>query len=185
MVRGMTRNETLETLDRLFAAHGGDRYGESVTQQAHALQCAALAESEGAPASLVTAALLHDIGHMLHGDARGAAARNLDDRHERIGGGWLARAFPPSVAEPVRLHVDAKRYLCAVDPAYREGLSAASIRSLALQGGPFAADAAARFIALPFAEEALRLRLWDDLAKVPDAEVPGWAHFRTAIRAAA
>lgn len=180
----MTRHDIIDSLDRLFAERGNDRYGESVTQQAHALQCAALAEAEGAPASLVTAALLHDIGHMLHGDPKGAAARNMDDRHERIGAGWLARAFPPSVAEPVRLHVDAKRYLCAVDPAYHDGLSAASAHSLALQGGPFAADAAARFIAQPFAEEAVRLRLWDDLAKVPGAAVPGWAHFRTAIAAA-
>ena len=180
----MTRCDILDTLDRLFAERGNDRYGESVTQQAHALQCAALAEGEGAPASLVTAALLHDIGHMLHGDPKGAAARNMDDRHERIGAGWLARVFPPAVAEPVRLHVDAKRYLCAVDPGYHGGLSAASTHSLALQGGPFARGAAAQFIAQPFAEEAVRLRLWDDLAKVPGAEVPGWAHFRAAIAAA-
>jgi len=179
----MIRCNTLETLDRLFAERGNDRYGESVTQQAHALQCAALAEAEGAPASLVTAALLHDIGHMLHGDPKGAAARNMDDRHERIGAGWLARAFPPAVVEPVRLHVDAKRYLCAVDPGYHDGLSAASAHSLALQGGPFARDAAARFIAQPFAEEAVRLRLWDDQAKVPDAQIPGWEHFRAIMAA--
>ncbi len=180
----MTRCDILDTLERLFAERGNDRYGESVTQQAHALQCAALAEAEGAPASLVTAALLHDIGHMLHGDPKGAAARNLDDRHERIGAGWLARAFSPAVAEPVRLHVDAKRYLCAVDPGYHAGLSAASTHSLALQGGPFSRDAAARFIAQPFAEEAVRLRLWDDLAKRPEAQVPDWAHFRVAMAAA-
>jgi phosphonate degradation associated HDIG domain protein len=161
----------------LFEAHGEARY-ELVSQRAHALQCAALAEQEGAAPTLIAAALLHDIGHMLHKEGEGAALRGIDDKHELIAWKHLERLFGPAVAEPVHLHVDAKRYLCATDAGYHASLSPASQRSLALQGGAFTAAEAESFGQRPHAEDAVRLRRWDDLAKVPGRATPPLTHFR-------
>jgi phosphonate degradation associated HDIG domain protein len=168
----------------ILAERGGADYGdECVTQLAHALQCALLAEESGATPALVTAALLHDIGHLVHDLGAGAAERGIDDRHEVRGRDWLGRYFGEDVTGPVRLHVDAKRYLTATDPAYFAILSPGSVRSLELQGGPFRADLAAGFIALPHAPAAVALRRWDEAAKVPDKATPGLDHFRRYIEA--
>jgi gamma-butyrobetaine dioxygenase len=168
----------------LFELRGQSAYhGEAVSQAEHALQAAALAEAEGAPGALVVAALLHDVGHLTADAPEDLADRGIDGRHEHAGASWLARAFGPAVAEPVRLHVDAKRYLCAVDPTYRAGLSPASALSLALQGGPFDADGRARFEANPHFRDAVRLRRWDDAAKVPGLDVPGLDHYRAWVEA--
>lgn len=176
--------DAIETLFGLLNRMGAVRYGsESVSQLDHALQCAALAEREGASSQLVVAALLHDIGH-LTADDEGAALQGIDARHEIDGSGFLAAWFGGEVTRPVRLHVDAKRYLCAVEPAYFEGLSPASVRSLALQGGPFSAEEAHRFIAQAQAPEAVRLRRWDDGAKVPGAGTPPLAHYRLHVEEA-
>lgn len=156
--------DQVDRLLELFEARGAAQYGrEAVSQAEHALQAARLAEAEGAAPALVAAALLHDVGHLL------AKRRDADedDRHEEIGWGYLKSTFGPAVAEPVRLHVPAKRYLCAVEPDYFSLLSPASVRSLELQGGRFAADEAARFHGTDFAADAVRLRRWDDRAKTP------------------
>jgi [1-hydroxy-2-(trimethylamino)ethyl]phosphonate dioxygenase len=167
-----------------FDRHGGNDYGsERVRQLEHALQCATLAEFEGADATLVTAALLHDIGHLIHDLGDSPAARGIDDRHELRGREWLARWFGEAVTEPVRLHVNAKRYLTATDPGYFATLSAGSVRSLELQGGPFSAELAAGFIGLPFARDAVRLRRWDEAAKMPGKATPDLAHFRRYLEA--
>ena len=167
-----------------FDRHGADAYGgERVRQLEHALQCAALAESEGAEASLVTAALLHDIGHLIHDLGDSPAARGIDDRHELRGREWLARWFGEAVTEPVRLHVNAKRYLTATDSGYFATLSAGSVRSLELQGGPFSPGLAVGFIGLPFAQDAVRLRRWDEAAKVPAKPTPDLAYFRRYLEA--
>jgi len=163
--------------DRLERFGGTEYGGERVTQLEHALQCAALAEASGADAALISAALLHDLGHLLHDLGPEAAGRGVDDRHEVLGGDWLARWFGEDVAAPVRLHVDAKRYLTAVDPGYFAMLSPESVRSLALQGGPFSDSAAAEFIARRHAAAAVRLRRWDEAAKIPGRPAPGLAHF--------
>ena len=167
-----------------FDRHGGDDYGgERVRQLEHALQCAALAEEEGAPATLIAASLLHDIGHLIHDLGERPDARGIDDRHELLGRRWLARWFGEAVTEPVRLHVNAKRYLTATDPEYFATLSAASTRSLQLQGGPFSPELAAGFIGLPYAREAVLLRRWDEDAKVPGKPTPDLAHFRPYLEA--
>lgn len=169
----------LETL----AVHGARRYGgEPVTQLEHALQSAAKAREEGASDALVAAALLHDVGHMLHQFERDAMKRGFDDAHEERGADLLARWLGPDVSEPVRLHVAAKRYLCAVQPEYWEGLSPVSRRTLDLQGGVFTANEAEAFIAAPFAADAVRLRRWDDLAKNPDRAVPDLQVYRDLLR---
>ena len=117
------------------------RYGLSaVSQQQHALQSAALAETQGEPAALIVVALLHDIGHMVHDLGEEAAKSGIDDLHEELGAQWLATRFGRHVTEPVRLHVPAKRYLCAVDMSYFGKLSPDSVRSLALQGGPMSRE---------------------------------------------
>ena len=166
----------------LYRSAGAARYGmEAISQEQHALQCAVLAEQAGSPAELVAAALLHDLGHLVGAApaAAGAAARN--DLHEYLGIPFLRGIFSEAVIQPIRLHVDAKRYLCAVSPGYRDALSPASQRSLALQGGPFAPDQAQAFIRQPFAGQAVALRCWDDRAKDPAASTPGWNHFEPVL----
>jgi phosphonate degradation associated HDIG domain protein len=170
----------------LFERRGGTEYfGEAVSQAEHALQAAALAEEAGAPAALVVAALLHDIGHLLRGRSEPGAEEGVDARHEVVGERWLARTFGEAVAGPVRLHVAAKRYLCAVDPDYLGQLSPASRQSLLLQGGPFSADEAAAFRRQPQHGAAVALRRWDDRAKEPGRVVPGLEHYRARLEAAA
>jgi gamma-butyrobetaine dioxygenase len=159
----------IEELTDLFAGPGAGEYlGERVTMGVHMRQAGALAEAAGAAPSLVAAALLHDVGH-LRGDT--------DQRHGAAGAQWLARWFRPAVTEPVRLHVAAKRYLCATQAEYFGGLSAESVRTLALQGGPMSTGEVAAFEALPGWQDAIRVRRWDDAAKVPDIEPPPFAHF--------
>jgi [1-hydroxy-2-(trimethylamino)ethyl]phosphonate dioxygenase len=169
----------------LFQRHGDAAYhGEAISQTEHALQSAALAERQGAPDTLVVAALLHDIGHLLDGQDEDLADRGLDGRHEEAGCSWLAAHFGPKVTEPIRLHVAAKRYLCAVDPAYLAGLSPASRLSLSLQGGPLEAEKRADFESNPLYHDAIRLRHWDDTAKVPGLKVPGLEYYRERLEAA-
>jgi [1-hydroxy-2-(trimethylamino)ethyl]phosphonate dioxygenase len=154
----------------LFAQSGDSAYlGEAVSQTEHALQTAHLAERDGNPSTLIAAALLHDIGHLLHdGD---------DDRHEAAGARYLSRHFGPAVTTPLELHVAAKRYLCVVDPHYLARLSDASQLSLTAQGGPFTEAEARTFEQLPFAAAAVKLRRWDDEAKIVGRAVPPLAHY--------
>ena len=171
-------------LAHLFAQHGGDLYGgESVTQLDHALQAAQLAQQQDRPASEIVSALLHDVGHLLHDLGDDCAERGIDDTHEEAGAAWLIaeHAFPPCVTEPIRLHVPAKRFLCAVDAGYHAELSPASQLSLSLQGGPFTELEVAAFRETPYSEAAVRLRQWDDLAKVPGQDTPPLEHFLAMI----
>lgn len=167
-----------KTIITLFAEHGGDLYGgEAITQERHGLQCAQLAEDEGAPPHLVVAALLHDIGHLLHDEFEAAQARGEDRFHENLGSAFLSQWFGPEVTEPVRLHVASKKYLCATRPDYHDDLSPASVHTLRIQGGPMTKDEAAEFEQNPHFEDAVRVRLWDDAGKDPDKETRDLAHF--------
>jgi phosphonate degradation associated HDIG domain protein len=162
----------------MFRERGGSQYGgEAVTQLEHALQAAQLAEAAGADPPLIAAALLHDIGHLLHDLPDDAPTHGVDDAHEASAARWLAGWLPAETAEPVRLHVAAKRYLCAADPGYHLRLSAPSIQSLLLQGGPMSEVEAAVFRASPFFHAAVRLRVWDETAKVPRLKTPDVDHF--------
>lgn len=176
----------VDEIFRIFASRGDTAYfGEPVSQTEHALQAAHRAEQEGAPQALVVAALLHDVGHLVHGMGEDIADQGVDARHEAAGEAWLARHFPAAVTEPVKLHVAAKRYLCRVDPAYFSQLSPASVQSLALQGGPFGDDEAREFEEHQYYREAVRLRRWDDAAKIPGLDVPSLEHYRPALDAVA
>ena len=169
----------VERVLEILRSKGSQRYGgEGVSQLSHALQCANWAQSADAADGLVAAALLHDIGHLIQRPPEEAGAEAVDDLHEAKGADFLAQWFPQAVTEPIRLHVPAKRYLCAAEAGYFERLSQGSVRSLALQGGPFGEAQARAFIARPFAEDAVRLRRWDEAAKDPDARVPDLEAFR-------
>lgn len=168
----------LASVLKLYCDRGQTQYGgEAVNQLEHALQCATLAEFSGASPALIAASLLHDLGHLIHHLGEDAAQQSIDDRHEYRAIPVLEQLFPPAVTQPIRLHVAAKRYLCAVNKCYWATLSIASQRSLELQGGPFSEAAAAAFIQQPHAEAAIQLRRWDDLAKVPRQPTPDLAHF--------
>ena len=174
-----------EQIEQLFEKKGGEAYfGEDVTQLEHALQAAWMAEQEEAPDSLVVAALLHDIGHLLHDLPETIADQGVDTRHEELGNAWLKDYFGDAVCEPVKLHVAAKRYLCATDAVYLEQLSAASRQSLALQGGPMSRSEVNDFEANPFYRAAVGLRRWDDRAKISGLAVPGLEHYRARVKAA-
>ena len=163
----------VEAIAGLFAGPGARDYlGEPVTIGEHMRQAGALAEAAGAAAPLVAAALLHDVGHL---------RKATDSRHGAAGARWLSQWFGAAVTEPVRLHVAAKRYLCATEPGYFGRLSPESVRTLALQGGPMTPAQAAAFEALPYAREAVAVRRWDDQAKDPAVTPPGFAHFESLL----
>jgi len=173
-------NSIVEKIILLFEKNGDSEYGrEAVTQGEHALQAAHLAIEEGRQSNIVIAGLLHDIGHMLHALPDDAPEQGIDDLHEELGFRFVDKYFKQSVAEPVRLHVAAKRYLCTQDSDYLELLSEPSIVSLQLQGGPMTQEECRLFEQNPFYLDAIQLRRYDDLAKVPEMEVRPLAFYRT------
>jgi phosphonate degradation associated HDIG domain protein len=169
---------TLQDIHHLFATHGTAQYtGEPVTQLEHALQTAHLAEQSDADDELVTACLLHDLGHLLNPQGETPTLQGIDDTHQYFALPFLRGVFPDRVLGAIQRHVDAKRYLCRARPGYFEKLSADSVRSLQLQGGVFDEAQSAAFIAQPGAQDAVMLRVWDDLAKQADWQTPTLAHF--------
>lgn len=174
--------QELESVDAVFnalAAGGGEAYfGEPVSVLEHSLQAAWFVHRKGGSDTLVAAALLHDLGHLLHSEGEDAAERGLDTEHEALGAAALKGHLADAVLEPIRMHVDAKRYLCSADQRYFATLSAASVQSLALQGGPMTAEEAEAFRAQPYAQDALTLRHADDAAKVAGLKTPELAEYR-------
>ena len=169
----MQTADPIARLAVLFKEEGAREYsGEVVSLSAHMLQAASLAQASGAADHLVAAALLHDVGHL-------PSLQVLrDHRHEETAAQWLAGWLPPVVTEPVRLHVAAKRYLCATDPGYAGTLSEASAQSLVFQGGPMTEEEAHAFEQLAYALDAVAVRRWDDTAKDPEVQTPDFNHFR-------
>lgn len=173
-----------EQLWAIYSSRGAEDYfGEAVTTLEHSLQAAHFAQESHAPQALVIAALLHDIGHLIDSAPSDFANWRSDARHEVSGSNWLARRFGPEVSEPVRLHVPAKRYLCATDPSFSAQLSEASVRTLALQGGPMSAQEIAAFRLEPYHRDAIELRRFDDRGKVAGLRTPDFAHYRGLIDA--
>jgi phosphonate degradation associated HDIG domain protein len=182
---GVVMQETfLQTLMELFRERGSERYSdEAVTQLEHAIQCALLAKRSDASSALVCAALLHDVGHLLVGSPLPTSnEEDLDDGHESKGYAWLSKHFGPAVADPVRLHVPAKRYLCTVEPTYQSALSPTSYKSFLDQGGMMTETERQAFEAEPYFMESLQLRRWDDLAKDEHAAIPAVESFLPLIR---
>ena len=173
------REQIVDYILQLFRERGESTYaGEPVTQTEHGLQAAWQAEKQKGDSATIAAALMHDIGHLLHELGEDCAEEGIDDQHEESGAQWLSGWFGPEVTEPIRLHVPAKRYRCAVDPKYFQALSPASVLSLKLQGGPFTPEQVAEFDQHPYAQQALQLRLWDEIAKVEGLETPPLEHYR-------
>lgn len=173
----------IDEIFALFDAAGGEHYGEDATQLQHALQVAELARMAGADSALIVAALLHDVGQLINDAGHAAERFGLDMRHEILGNALLKEHFAPAVTEPVRLHVDAKRYLAATEPGYAEALSRASIISLKLQGGPMDFAERVAFESQPFFAEAVLLRRCDDGGKRKDWTVPSLESYRSMIAA--
>ena len=178
-------SDVIDEIFRVFREQGSGAYlGEPVSMTEHMLQAAQAAEQDGAPPRLVAAALLHDYGHFVHDLPEDSAEHGVDTRHEEVAHAFLSVHFGAEIAEPIRMHVAAKRYLCATEPSYLDELSPASILSLELQGGPYSPAEVAAFEASPHAGDAVRLRRYDDVGKVPGLETPGLEHYRPVLQAA-
>lgn len=174
-------DQIIPTIIHLFETRGQEAYGsESVNQLEHALQCGTMAVEAQSNPSLIVAALLHDIGHILSEDKLPEDdLTNLDDRHEKRAHPWLLEHFGAAVADPVRLHVTAKRYLCTIEPEYAASLSPASLKSFHDQGGSMSNEERVNFESETYFREALTLRRWDDLAKIQGLETPSIHYFAT------
>jgi [1-hydroxy-2-(trimethylamino)ethyl]phosphonate dioxygenase len=179
----LNQHSIVDQIIDLFENHGGSLYfGEQVTETEHALQAAHLAEKSGASPEMIAGALLHDIGHLLHGLGEDIAEHGVDGKHEDIGAQWLEGHFPAKVLDCIRLHVDAKRYLTATEPGYLEDLSEASKRSLELQGGPFTSTEVMEFEARESNyKAAIQVRRWDDEAKIVGLKVPPASHYKSLL----
>jgi phosphonate degradation associated HDIG domain protein len=174
--------DLIDEIFRVFREYGAEEYlGERVSMTEHMLQSAYAAEQDGAPPQLIAAALLHDYGHFIHEFPADAAEDGIDTQHEEVAHAFLSEHFGPEIAEPIRMHVAAKRYLCATDPSYLNELSPASAHSLNLQGGPYSPAEVAEFEMSPYARDAVRLRRYDDIGKVEGLETPDLEHYRPVL----
>jgi gamma-butyrobetaine dioxygenase len=176
----------LSSVDEVFAlleSGGSEAYfGEPVTVLEHSLQAAWFVQRDGGDNALIAAALLHDLGHLMHSEGEDVATRGVDTHHEDLGVAALGDHLPASVLDPIRLHVAAKRYLCSAESSYLAALSTSSLQSLSLQGGPMNAVEAEDFLGLPHAHQAIALRRADDAAKVPALAVPQLEAYRSLVR---
>ena len=174
----LNRENIIPFIEDIFKRLGTDSYlGEAVSMSEHMLQTAQNAEKAGESKDTITAALLHDIGHYTGSFPENYIDLGLNNRHETMGAAILEKFFPGAVTDPVRWHVDAKRYLCATEPAYFSGLSDASVKTLALQGGPFNDDEVKEFEQNPYLETIVRVRRYDDGGKVPGVNTPSIDHY--------
>ena len=176
--------DAIGQIEDLFKHKGHQAYGENVTELQHALQSAHLAKTDDGPDYLIVAALLHDIGHLLHELPEDVAEQGIDAHHEQIGEKWLKKWFGPEISQPVGLHVTAKRYQCTVNPDYLAQLSPASLKSFILQGDKMNGDEVSPFEKNPFFKNALQLRTWDDNAKDSEMETPSLEHYLPLVQVA-
>ena len=178
----ITSQNVVDFIEDIFLRRGAESYlGEQVTMAQHMLQTAQCAEKSGADNSQIVAALLHDIGHYKNEIPETSLAKGVDNFHEEAGANFLEDYFPRSVVEPIRHHVAAKRYLCAVKSDYLERLSPASVHTLNLQGGPMNADEVQEFEKNVYLEQCIQLRYWDEDGKDPERGHPPFSYYRSLI----
>ena len=172
----------VDLIEDIFLRRGAESYlGEQVTMAQHMLQAAQCAEEAGADNSQIVAALLHDIGHYKNEIPESSLARGINNFHEEAGANFLEDYFPTSVVEPIRQHVAAKRYLCAVDSNYLSLLSSASVHTLNLQGGAMSDKEVKEFEKNEYLEQCINLRYWDDQGKDPEKNCPSFSYYRALI----
>jgi phosphonate degradation associated HDIG domain protein len=181
-MNSINSDSIVDHIEDVFKRRGAESYlGEQVTMAQHMLQTAQCAEQAGADDSQIAAALLHDIGHYKNEIPETSLAKGIDNYHEEAGANFLEDYFPISVVEPIRQHVAAKRYLCAVKSDYFERLSAASIHTLNLQGGPMNEGEVKEFEKNVFLEQCINLRYWDEDAKDPERIHPAFSYYRPLV----
>ncbi|WP_298912312.1 HD domain-containing protein [uncultured Roseobacter sp.] len=182
-VTNLTPANIVAFLEDIFERRGGEEYlGEPVTMAEHMLQGATLAERSGQDEIIIVAALLHDIGHFTSEFGTFSMEDTEDRHHEDAGADVLQAFFPTLVTDCVRFHVAAKRYLCATKSEYFARLSAASVHSLNLQGGPMSAQEVSAFETNPNLREIIAVRYLDDAGKHADMETPAFAHFAPMVQ---
>lgn len=182
-IEALTPETIVAFLADIFERRGDEEYlGEPVTMATHMLQGATMAEEAGMAEDIVVAALLHDIGHFTSEFGMFSMDDDEDRLHEEAGAEVLERFFPGVVTDCVRLHVAAKRYLCATRPEYFSRLSEASVHSLNLQGGPMDAEEVADFETNPNLKQVIQVRYLDDAGKRPDMDTPSFAHFAPMVQ---
>jgi len=178
----ISADSIVDHIEDVFRRRGAESYlGEQVTMAQHMLQTAQCAEQAGADNSQIVAALLHDIGHYKNEIPETSLAKGINNFHEEAGANFLEDFFPLSVVEPIRQHVDAKRYLCAVKSDYLERLSPASVHTLNLQGGSMNKEEVTEFEKNDYLEQCIQLRYWDEEGKDPEREHPPFAYYRSLI----
>ena len=178
----ITSKNVVELIEDIFLRRGAESYlGEQVTMAQHMLQAAQCAEEAGADITQIVAALLHDIGHYKNEIPESSLAKGVNNFHEEAGANFLEEYFPASVVEPIRQHVEAKRYLCAVRPEYFMRLSPASINTLNLQGGPMNEKEIREFEKNDYLEQCVNLRYWDEKAKDPERKCASFSYYRPLI----
>ena len=178
----ISADSIVDHIEDVFSRRGAESYiGEQVTMSQHMLQTAQCAEQAGANNSQIVAALLHDIGHYKNEIPETSLAKGIDNYHEEAGANFLEDYFPISVVEPIRQHVAAKRYLCAVKSDYLELLSPASIHTLNLQGGPMNKEEVREFEKNDYLEQCVKLRYWDEDAKDPKRVHPAFSYYRPLV----
>lgn len=175
-----TSEQVVEEILGLLAGPGSTLYyGEGVTQLDHALQCANCAAKVTVDEETILAALLHDIGHICDPTAEQMAAEIGIVDHEGIGARFLLeRGFSQKIADLVKAHVAAKRYLVATNPTYAAQLSPASTATLRHQGGPMSPAEVVAFEQDPLFKTKLRMRSWDEMGKEPGTPTPPLATYQ-------
>jgi phosphonate degradation associated HDIG domain protein len=172
--------QVIDEIREIFLSQGDeDYYGEPVSQFEHAAQAAILAEKSGFDKEVQIAAFLHDIGHLLPAASEGELMDNYGRKdHEGVAADWLRnRGFSEKIAILVENHVNAKRYLCYANPAYFHNLSDASRQTLTFQGGKMEQAEAEAFENNPYFDIIIRMRRWDEAAKVENQQLPDLDHF--------
>ena len=179
----LNRDNIVAFLGDIFDRRGGEEYlGEPVTMAQHMLQGATLAEQGGLDEEIIVGALLHDIGHFTSEFGTYHPSDTEDHHHEDAGAEVLSPFFPSVITDCVKYHVAAKRYLCATKPEYFARLSAASVHTLELQGGPMNAEDVAAFESNPNLKKIIQVRYLDEAGKVADMETPDYWHFAPMVQ---
>ena len=182
-IKNVNSKNIVDFIGSIFERRGGEEYlGEPVTMGQHMLQGATMAEQSKEPDDIIIGALLHDIGHFTSEFGTFSMEDKKDRYHEDAGAAVLEHFFPKVITDCCRYHVAAKRYLCATNPEYFQKLSAASVHSLNLQGGPMSETEIKEFERNPNLKKILTVRLYDDAGKIPNMDTPSFWHFAPLVQ---